>query len=436
MEYGLGSCIYFLEGATFPCAQIERLYVFELPPFKMHKTILLVGTLDTKGLEYAYVRKLIQERGHRTIVLDAGIFGDAPFQSKITSEQVAEAGGSSLHHLREKADRGYAMERMTRGACTLAVQLFSEGKIDGVLALGGSGGTSVATAVMRSLPIGLPKVMVSTVASGNVSSYVDVNDITMMFSVVDIAGLNRISRQILANAAGAVCGMIEQAVPKAEDKPLIAATMFGVTTPCVERVRSRMEDAGYEVLVFHATGSGGRAMEALIEGGFFSAVADITTTEWCDELVGGVLSAGPNRLEAAAHTGIPQVVSCGALDMVNFGPAQSVPIRFEDRTLYRHNANVTLMRTTPVECAQLGRIIAQKLNQSSGLTRLLVPLRGVSAIDKRGEPFYSPEANTALFESLRGHVNDSVVLEELDLHINDQAFADALADRLLECITS
>jgi uncharacterized protein (UPF0261 family) len=277
--------------------------------------------------------------------------------------------------------------------------------------------------------------MVSTVASGDVNPYVDVKDITMMYSVVDIAGLNRLSRRILANAVGAVCGMVEQEVPVVADKPLLSATMFGVTTPCVTAVRERLEAAGYEVLVFHATGSGGKAMEALIDGGFIEGVADITTTEWCDELVGGVLSAGTHRLEAAGRRGIPQVVSVGALDMVNFWAYDTVPPQFKSRNLYKHNANVTLMRTTATECAELGRIIASKLNRATGPTSLFIPLKGVSTIDAEGQPFYDPAADDALFDALRHNLNrQQVELIELDLHLNDPAFAQAIADKLLAAL--
>ena len=402
----------------------------------MSKTILIIGTLDTKGREYAYVRDLIRGRGHETLVMDVGVMGEPVFEPDIAAAEVAKAGGSSLEALREKGDRGEALTVMARGARTLTSQLHAEGKIDGVISLGGSGGTSIATAAMQALPVGFPKVMVSTMASGDVSPYVGVKDITMMYSVVDVAGLNRISRRIFANAVGAICGMVEQEMPAAEDKPLIAATMFGVTTPCVTRVREKLEDAGYEVLVFHATGSGGRAMEALIEGGFIAGVADITTTEWCDELVGGVLSAGPHRLEAAAKAGVPQVVSLGALDMVNFGPLDSVPEQFKDRNLYVHNPTVTLMRTTPEECAQLGEIIASKLNQTTGPTALFIPLKGVSMIDAEGQPFYDPEADAALFQALRDHIDrEKVELIELDMHINDPEFADAMAARLLDMLS-
>ncbi|MEJ7618226.1 MAG: Tm-1-like ATP-binding domain-containing protein [Pyrinomonadaceae bacterium] len=339
----------------------------------MSKTILLIGTLDTKGAEYLYVRDLIARRQLHVLTIDAGVIGEPVFAPDFSAAQVAEKGGSFLSELRQQADRGVALEVMMRGASRLAVQLYEEGGFQGVLALGGSGGTAIATAAMRELPVGFPKVMVSTIAAGDVQAYVGVKDIAMMYSVTDIAGLNRLSRRILANAVGMICGMVEQEQsPEASDQPLIAATMFGVTTPCVDILRKRLESSGYEVMVFHATGSGGQAMESLIDSGFVSGVADVTTTEWCDELVGGCLSAGPRRLEAAGRRGIPQVVSCGALDMVNFLAFDTVPVKFKDRTLYRHNAHVTLMRTTPDECAQLGRIIAGKLNRALGPTTLFL----------------------------------------------------------------
>jgi len=397
----------------------------------MGKSILIIGTLDTKGVEFAYVRDLVQARGHRTVVMDTGVAGEPLFKPDISAAQVAEAGGASLLALRKAGDRGAALEVMGKGARALALACLAEGKVDGVISLGGSGGTSVATHAMQALPVGLPKMMVSTMAAGNVAPYVDVKDITMMYSVVDVAGLNRLSRRIIANAAGAVCGMAEQEMPQGTDKPLITATMFGVTTPCVTMVREQLEREGYEVLVFHAVGSGGRAMEALIADGFITGVADISTTEWCDELVGGVLSAGPTRLDAAARMGLPQVVSLGALDMVNFGAWDTVPAPFKQRTLYKHNPTVTLMRTTPEECAELGRIIAGKLNQATGPTALFVPLKGVSMIDAPGQPFHLPEADQALFEALRRHLDRSKVdLVEMDCHINDPEFAAAMATRL------
>lgn len=400
------------------------------------KTVLVIGTLDTKGAEFAYVRDLITNRGHQALLMDTGVMGDPPFEPDITATEVAEAGGDSLEALREAEDRGAALTVMGQGASSLAQKYHAEGKVDGVISLGGSGGTSIATTAMLALPVGLPKVMVSTMGSGDVSPYVGVKDVTIMYSVVDVAGLNSLSRQIFANAVGAVCGMIEQDVPPAEDKPLLTATMFGVTTPCVNMVREKLEANGYEVLVFHATGSGGQAMESLITDGFITGVADITTTEWCDELVGGVLSAGPHRLEAAAKAGLPQVVSLGALDMVNFGGIESVPEQFKDRTLYKHNPSVTLMRTTAEECAKLGQIIADKLNQTTGPTALFIPLKGVSMIDTEGQPFYLPEADEALFQAIRDNVDtNKVELVELDLHINDAEFAEAMADRLLEMLS-
>ena len=402
------------------------------------KTILLIGTLDTKGDEYAYVQGLIEQRGHRVLLMDAGVFG-GPSPSPVPdveAARVAEAGGGGLETLRTRGDRNEALVVMTRGCVALARELFAEGRFDGVLGLGGSGGTALATAVMRELPVGVPKVMVSTLASGDVGAYVGSSDIAMLHSIVDIAGLNRVSRRVLGNAVGAVCGMAEQALPEAADRPLVAATMFGVTTPCVTRVRERLEAAGYETLVFHATGSGGRAMETLIASGLIAGVADVTTTEWADELAGGMLGAGPHRLEAAGRRGVPQVVSCGALDMVNFlGASEAVPARFRNRRFHVHNANVTLMRTTPEECATIGRVIAEKLNGATGPTTLLLPLRGVSAMDKEGAPFHDPDADAALFDALRRHVRTPPVeLVELDLHINDPVFADAVADRLLAAL--
>ncbi|UCH27027.1 MAG: Tm-1-like ATP-binding domain-containing protein [Trueperaceae bacterium] len=399
----------------------------------MSKTILLIGTLDTKGDEFAFVRDLIEKRGHQTVLMDAGVF-PASVPADISAEEVARAGGMELDALRTRADRGQAMAVMQRGVATLTRSLFERGEIDGVLGLGGSGGTVLATAGMRSLPVGVPKVMVSTLASGDVAAYVDTKDITMMYSVIDIAGLNRLSRRVLGNAAGMICGALEQEMPAGDDRPLIAASMFGVTTPCVTEVRRRLEQAGYEVVVFHATGSGGRAMEGLIADGFFVGVADLTTTEWCDELVGGVLSAGPDRLDAAARAGLPQVVSVGALDMVNFWGLDTVPVQFRDRNLYQHNENVTLMRTTVEESRELGRIVAEKLSAARGPVVVMLPLKGVSMIDAPGEQFYSPEADQALFGAFREHLADHVQLIEVDAHINDDTFAGAVAEELLKLL--
>jgi uncharacterized protein (UPF0261 family) len=323
---------------------------------------------------------------------------------------------------------------MARGAGEVVKRLQAEGRLDGVLGLGGSGGSSLVTSAMRELPVGVPKLMVSTVASGDTRPYVGESDVTMMYSVVDIAGINQISARILSNAAAAIAGMAKAEVPEAgEVKPLVGATMFGVTTPAVDAARERLEELGYEVLVFHATGAGGRSMEALMRDGFITASLDITTTELADELVGGVLSAGPDRLEAAGTLGIPQVVSLGALDMVNFGPEDTIPKKFDGRNFYVHNPTVTLMRTTPEENAELGRRIARKLNAARGPVTLFVPLGGVSLIDAEGQPFYDPEADRALFDALRENLDEGVVeVQEMETHVNDPAFARAMAERLHE----
>ncbi len=401
----------------------------------MSRTILLIGTLDTKGAEYEYVRDLIRDRGFGTLTMDAGVLGEPGFVPDISADEVAVAGGGSLAALRERADRGEAVDVMIRGVCRLTPELYEAGRFHGALALGGGGGTNIAAAAMQTLPVGVPKLMVSTVVSGDVSPYVGIKDVTLMYSAVDIAGLNPLSRRILANAAGAICGMVGQDAPAAKDRPIVAASMFGVTTPCVNNIRERMEKAGYEMLVFHATGSGGRSMEGLIADGYVAGVADMTTTEWCDEVVGGVLSAGPDRLTAAGKAGIPQVVSCGALDMVNFRAMHTVPEPFRERNLYRHNPNVTLMRTTAEECREIGRRIAENLNKTTGPTVLMLPLKGVSMLDREGEPFHDPEADAALFDALRRHVRPPVELVELDLHINDTAFADAVFERLIALMT-
>ena len=399
----------------------------------MTPVVLLAGTLDTKGTEYAYVRDRLHAMGVGTLVMDLGVLADPSWTPDIAAAEVAEAGGTPLADLRSRADRGAAVDVMQRGACTLVPRLLAEGRIHGVLGLGGGGGTTMVAAAMRTLPVGVPKLIVSTMASGNTAPYVDVKDITLMYSVVDVAGLNPLSRRILANAAGAIAGMVRAEVPDVDvERPLLAATMFGVTTPCVTRARELLERAGYDVLVFHATGSGGRAMEGLIADGFVQGVLDVTTTEWCDEVVGGVLSAGPDRLSAAGRAGIPQVVSVGALDMVNFGAEDTIPAAFAGRTLYRHNATVTLMRTNEEECARIAERIAAQLNRATGPTTLVLPLRGVSAIDAEGQPFHDPSADRVLFDTLRARLQPSVRVVEVDAHINDAAFADVLVRELLQ----
>jgi uncharacterized protein (UPF0261 family) len=393
-------------------------------------TVVLLGTLDTKGVEYAFLRDRLRERGAEVLVVDAGIHEPVGLEPDVSRHEVARAGGADVDELAAGGDRGAAVTAMAAGAEQVVLRLHAEGKLAGILALGGSGGSSIATRAMRALPVGVPKLMVSTVASGDTRAYVGAVDVTMMYSVVDISGVNRVSARIMANAAGAIAGMVDATVPELEAKPLIGATMFGVTTPCVTRARERLEELGYEVLVFHATGAGGESLEALARGGFLAGVLDTTTTELADELVGGVFPAGPGRLEAAGAAGVPQVVSLGALDMVNFGPRDTVPPQFEGRKLYVHNPTVTLMRTTPEECAELGRTIGRKLSGPHGPTALFMPLKGVSMIDVEGQPFYDADADAALFAALRETLADSVEVHEVDTDINDPEFAVAMADRL------
>ena len=399
----------------------------------MPKTVAILGTLDTKGQEFSYLRSCIESAGLRTMLIDCGVLAGTSLTTDVSRQEIAAAGGFGIEDLVAAHDRGAAIAAMTMGAVVVIQRLFREGKIDGLISLGGSAGTTIATAAMRSLPAGFPKVMVSTLASGDTRPFIGTKDIAMMYPIVDIAGLNRLSRRVLANAAAAIAGMVNQEVAeRAADKPLIAATMFGVTTPCVTVARRLLEQSDSEVLVFHATGTGGRAMEELISDGYIAGVLDITTTELADELAGGVMSAGPHRLEAAGKKGIPQVVCPGAIDMVNFGPLDSVPEKYRRRRLHVHNANVTLMRTSPEECAELGRITAQKLNGATGEVVFLMPLRGVSAIDAEGMPFWWPDADRSYLEALKSTLAPRIRLVELDAHINDEGFSRAAADALLE----
>ena len=397
--------------------------------------VLLIGTLDTKGTEFQYVRDLLRAAGVTTLVLDAGVLQAPVFTPDIGREEVYAAAGVSFESIQRAADRGQAITAAAKGVAKIAVDLHARGQVDGVLGLGGSAGTTIATAAMRALPFGLPKLMVSTLASGQVRPYVGVRDILMLNSVVDISGLNRISRTVLGNAAAAMIGMVQRSEvrdPGSDDKPLVTATMFGVTTPCVEAARRGMERAGYEVLVFHATGTGGLTMESFIADGVIAGVLDLTTTELADELVGGILTAGRDRLTAAGLRGVPQVISLGALDMVNFGPPETVPEKFRARRFYQHNPTVTLMRTTPEENDELGKEIAHKASAARGPTTVLVPLRGVSALDAEGKAFWWPEADAALFQSLRNWMSPQVRRIEVDLHINDPEFAKLAVQTLRE----
>jgi uncharacterized protein (UPF0261 family) len=394
--------------------------------------VYLLATLDTKGDEAAFVRARLRELGVPTVLVDTGCLGQSALAADVPREAVFAAAGTTLADMQAANDRGRAVTQAAAGAAKLVRAAFDRGDVSGVLGLGGSAGTTIATTAMRALPLGVPKLVVSTLAAGNMRPYVGGKDIQSLYSVVDIAGLNRISRTVLDQAARAMAGMVTLpcAPPVATDRPLIAATMFGVTTPCVQRARQILETAGYEVLVFHATGSGGEAMEGLIADGLIAGVLDITTTELADELVGGVLSAGPTRLTAAGRRGVPQVISVGALDMVNFGPPETVPPRFQDRLFYRHNPTITLMRTTVAENRSLGEEIGRKASAAVGPTTILFPRQGVSAIDRSGQPFDDPAAREALLAGIRGTCG-SVPVNELDAHINDASFAAACAERLL-----
>ena len=397
------------------------------------KTVAILGTFDTKGEEFAFVKRLFEQRGIGTLTIHCGVY-DPTFEPDVSNSQVADAAGADIDEIVSRGDRALGTSTMAQGVKRLVPQLYADGRFDGIFSMGGSGGTSIATAAMQELPVGVPKVMVSTMASGDTTPYVGAADIDMFPSIVDVSGVNSISMTIFGNAVNAMVGMLSNEVPAESDvRPLVALTMFGVTTPCVTKAQELLEERGYETLVFHATGTGGKCMEALVRGGFVRGVLDITTTEWCDELFGGVLAAGPHRNEAAALCGVPAVVSVGAMDMVNFGPWDTVPERNRDRNLYRHNPTVTLMRTTADENRQLGSKLAEKVNMSTGPCAVMLPLRGVSMIDAPGQPFYGPEEDAALFDAVRGGVDRSrAELVEVDAHVNDDAFARAAVDKLCE----
>ncbi|MEU2968199.1 Tm-1-like ATP-binding domain-containing protein [Streptomyces ardesiacus] len=403
-------------------------------------TVVLLGTLDTKGAEYAWLAERLRGHGVDVVTVDVGPLSDAA--ADVTAEEVARAAGADLAALRAAGDRGRAMEAMAAGAARTVTGLHAAGRLDGVLAVGGSGGTSVASRAVQELPVGVPKLLVSTMAAGDVTPYVGAVDVTLMYAVVDVAGINSLSEQVFGNAAAGVSAMAREyarrrAAPATGHRPLVGLSMFGLTTPAVDEAREELDRLGYEPLVFHATGAGGRTLEKLAGDGRFAGVLDLTTTELADDLVGGVLSAGPRRLEAAGARGVPQVVSPGALDMVNFGPRATVPARFDDRTFVVHNPTVTLMRTTPAENAELGRRIGAKLAAARGPVTVFLPLRGVSGVDRDGGPFRDAEADAALFAALRGALAGSAVeVVEDDAHINDPGFGRRAAHRLHELITA
>lgn len=402
----------------------------------MAKTVVIVGSLDTKGHEFAYVKELLEQYGLNTLVVDFGVLEEPIFKPDINREQVAKAGGDDLANLTSGDRKDEAMKTMADGLSVIVRKLFDEGKLDGIFGMGGGGGTSIATTAMRTLPYGIPKMMLSTMAGGDVSEYTGIKDITLMPSVVDVAGFNPISRQIYANAAGAIAGMVNIESPSTEDdKPLISASMFGNTTKCVDRARKKLEDNGYDVLVFHATGTGGKTMESLITEGYIKGSLDITTTELADEVCGGVLSAGPDRCMAASKAGIPAVIVPGCVDMANFFSINTVPEEYRDRNLYKWNPNITLLRTNIEENVKIGRMIADAANASEAPVAIFIPLRGVSMLDSPGGDFWDPEADQACFETIKQNLNPNIPFIEMDNNINDTEFSDKVAVTLLELLT-
>ena len=401
------------------------------------KTVAIAGTFDSKSLEFGFIQEILQSLGLKTFMIHTGVF-EPKLAADVTNDEIAAMVGANIKEIAANKDRGAGTDVISRGLEKLLPQLYAEGKFDGIISCGGSGGTSLVAPGMRALPIGVPKVIVSTVAGGDVSMYVGTSDIFMYPSIVDVAGLNSVSTKIFTNAALAIAGMVKFEAGKAfEKKPLIAASMFGVTTPCVNQAREYLEQQGYEVLTFHATGTGGKAMEGLIKDGYIEGVFDITTTEWCDELMGGNMAAGEQRLEAAALGGVPQVVSVGALDMVNFGPMASVPSKYNGRNFYKHNPTVTLMRTTVEENKKLGLAIAKKLNLCRSRAALFLPLKGVSMIDAPGQPFYGPEEDAMLFATLRENITNPLVeIIAIDANINDIEFSEAAAKKLVELLAA
>lgn len=398
----------------------------------MAKTVVIVGALDTKGKEFAFVKEIIEGQGLQTLVVDFGVLGEPAYAPDVARSEVASAGGGDISALRSGDQKDQAMQTMAAGLAVVVRQLYDTGKLDGIIGMGGTGGTSIATTAMRTLPVGVPKVMVSTVGGGDVSAYAGTKDITFMPSIVDVAGINSISRAIYANAAGAIAGMVNTTAPPAtEERPLIAASMFGNTTTAVDRARSRMEEQGYEVLVFHATGTGGRTMESLIADGYIAGSLDMTTTELADYVCDGVFNAGPERCLAAARVGIPAVLVPGCVDMANFGGIDTVPERYRGRNLYQWNPNVTLLRTNVEENRQIGQLLAAAANASNTPVAVILPLKGVSMLDSEGGRFWDPEADRACYDAIKQNLRPGIPVIELDHNINDPEFADAVAKTLL-----
>lgn len=401
----------------------------------MSKTVVIVGALDTKGAEFSFIKNLIEAEGLRTLVVDFGVMGSPAFAPDVSRAEVATAGGGNLVRLAGGGHKDEAMQVMADGLAAVVRRLYDEGRLDGIIGMGGSGGTSIATTAMRTLPVGVPKVMVSTVGGGDVGAYAGTKDITFMPSIVDVAGINSISRAIYTNAAGAIAGMVKMEAPAGQaGRPLIAASMFGNTTKAVDHARGILEASGYEVLVFHATGTGGKTMESLIADGYIVGSLDMTTTELADTVCGGVFDAGPERCLAASRAGIPAVLVPGCVDMANFASVESMPERYRSRTLYRWNPNVTLLRTNVEENFRIGAMIAAAANASSAPVAIVLPLKGVSMLDSPGGEFWDPAADKACFDTIKQQVRQGIPVIELDHNINDPEFSAKVADTLLNLL--
>jgi uncharacterized protein (UPF0261 family) len=397
------------------------------------KTVVAAGALDTKGADYEFLVERLRSHGVNALTVDFGVLGDPLFVPDVTNTEVARAGGVELGALRQSKDKTLAMRVMAEGLPRVLSRLREEGRLDGVCGMGGSGGTTILSAGVRRLPIGIPKLLISTVAAGDVSAYVGSADVTLMHSVVDVAGLNRISRQIYTNAAAAIAGMVQAVRPESTgERPLVAASMFGNTTACIDRARVSLDGAGWEVLVFHATGTGGKTMQRLASEGFLAGLLDLTTTELADEVCGGVFTAGPERVKMGAASAIPVVLAPGCVDMCNFGPRESVPGKYNSRLLYEWNANVTLMRTSVEENRRIGGLIAETANRCAGPSVVLLPLRGVSMLDSPGGPFWDREADHACFDAIRSRLKPGLSVIEVDANINDPVFADRATQVFLE----
>jgi uncharacterized protein (UPF0261 family) len=397
------------------------------------KAVYAIATMDAKGVEIAYVAQQARAAGAAVVTVDVGTKAAPAIRPDIGREKVAACHPEGAPAVLRHSERGEAVTAMSEALVEFLKSEHAAGRVAGAIGLGGTGGTALIAPALRALPIGLPKLLVSTVASGNTAAYVGCCDITMMYSVVDVSGLNRVSKEVLGNAAHAIAGMVTHSISTGDVRPALGMTMFGVTTPCVTAVREKLEERGYDCLVFHATGIGGQAMEKLVASGMIAGVLDITTTEVADEVVGGVFRAGPDRFDVILERGIPYVMSLGALDMVNFGALDTLPEQFCDRTLHIHNKQVTLMRTTPEENRRIARWIAAKINRSHSPVRILIPEKGVSMLDAPGQPFHDPEADSALFEELTASVKQDAgrVIRRLPCHINDDAFVSALVAEYL-----